>query len=151
MNTQAKITKKEIHSVLRTMDSTQIFRIAKLSGVDVSKSFNVTKFIENYAPTQRIARAAYRLGMCADHKNQMKAVHGRLNQPIRKAVAFAKEQVAKGTHRTSYGKILIEGNSNIYWASPAYGHSDYNKHIAFPNTLRNRKVMQLINAFIANH
>jgi len=49
---------------------------------------------------------------------------------------------------TPYHKTLIEGHRNIYWASPVYGHSDYNKAVAFPNTPDNRRVMHAINGFL---
>ena len=52
---------------------------------------------------------------------------------------------------SSYSKILIEGNTNIYWASPVYLHSDYNKSRAMENTPKNRKIMELVNKMLAKH
>lgn len=49
---------------------------------------------------------------------------------------------------TPYLKILIEGNKHIYWASPTYGHADYNRTIWADNTPANRKRMQLINKML---
>lgn len=46
---------------------------------------------------------------------------------------------------TGYFKILIEGNSNIYLASPIYKHSDYNKSIVMANNEQNRKLMAIVN------
>jgi hypothetical protein len=139
------ITKKRIQAELRTMNPTNIFKIAKMCGVDVSRPVHVMRFVEEYAPTKRIEKAAYGLTLCADHANQLKTVHGRLEQPIMNAMAFMRIQINNGTIHTNYRKVLIEGNRNIYWAHPGYRHSDYNKHIAFPNTERNRRVMNLIN------
>jgi hypothetical protein len=143
-----KLTKKYIQSVLRTMDSTQIFKLAKQYGIDIESRVDIMRFVEKFAPTQKIERDAFRLTLCTSHANQLKTIHGRLNQPIRSAVEFAKRQVNDGSTQTNYGKILIEGNTNIYWAHSGYGHSDYNKHIAFPNTERNRKAMDLINLML---
>ena len=48
----------------------------------------------------------------------------------------------------NYKKILIEGRRHIWWASPAYGHADYNKRIWRDNTAENRAKMQIINAYL---
>lgn len=47
-----------------------------------------------------------------------------------------------------YTKRLIIGHTHIYWASPAYGHSDYNKSIFGDNTPRNRRKAELINSML---
>ena len=49
---------------------------------------------------------------------------------------------------TGYFKILIEGNTGIYYASPAYGHSDYNKSRVFAKTPETLKLLQLFNAVV---
>lgn len=48
----------------------------------------------------------------------------------------------------NYCKVLIEGNTRIYWAHPLYRHQDYNKSVFGLNTPANRKRMQLINAIL---
>ena len=48
-------------------------------------------------------------------------------------------------------KILIDGIEHIYWASPRYGLFDNNKSRAMPNTERNRKIMNLVNIYLAKH
>lgn len=47
-----------------------------------------------------------------------------------------------------YLKILIVGDKHIYWASPAYGHSDYNKSVWRENTPENRRKAEIINKFL---
>nr|UVM82158.1 MAG: hypothetical protein [Bacteriophage sp.] len=44
-----------------------------------------------------------------------------------------------------YTKRLIIGHTHIYWASPYYGHKDYNKSIFSDNTPKNRRKAELIN------
>ena len=51
---------------------------------------------------------------------------------------------SKDNEGTAYQKILIEGNKNIYYASPAYGHADYNKSIFWE---KNEKTVKLIGLF----
>lgn len=48
---------------------------------------------------------------------------------------------------TPYFKTLIEGNTGIYYASPKFGHSDYNKTRVFdktPETLNLMRIFQNI-------
>lgn len=142
------VTKKQIQVELRKQTSTAVFAIANKCGVDVTKRVDVMRFVEENAPTQKIYRSAFRLVLCADHANQLKTVHNRIDMPIADAIRYAKQQINDGSMSTNYGKILLEGNNNIYWASPSYGHSDYNKSVAFKNTDRNRKAMQLINSIL---
>jgi hypothetical protein len=52
------------------------------------------------------------------------------------------------TKGTGYFKVLIEGNTGIYYASPAYGHSDYNKSRVFEKNAETIKLMQLFNSII---
>ena len=52
---------------------------------------------------------------------------------------------AKGTN---YFKVLIEGCTGIYYASPVYGHSDYNKTRVFDATPVNIRIMNLFNKIV---
>lgn len=54
----------------------------------------------------------------------------------------------KNKQSGNYKKILIEGNTHIYWAHPYYQHKDYNKSIWRKNTPENRVKMQIINNFL---
>lgn len=47
---------------------------------------------------------------------------------------------------TAHEKMIIEGGRHLWYASPAYGHRDYNKSVFAENTERNRRKMALINA-----
>lgn len=137
-----KPTKKEIQKVLRTTNTTAIFRIAKMKGVDVSKKINVMKFIEEYAPSKKIRDNSYFIAL---HQNIKHFGIDRRNQVL-KVIEHAKKQLKEP--KTPYTKILIEGNKNIYWASEIYQHSDYNKSIAMTNTQKNRELMKVINKLL---
>lgn len=50
------------------------------------------------------------------------------------------------TAGTSYFKVLIEGNTGIYYASPVYGHSDYNKSRIFTKNAETLKLMEIFNS-----
>ena len=43
---------------------------------------------------------------------------------------------------TNYLKVLIEGNTGIYYASPVFKHRDYNKSRVFEKTTETLKLMQ---------
>jgi hypothetical protein len=49
---------------------------------------------------------------------------------------------------TSYHKVLIMGNTGIYYASPVYGHSDYNKIRVMDANPRNIRIMELFNNIV---
>jgi hypothetical protein len=49
---------------------------------------------------------------------------------------------------TGYFKVLIEGNTGIYYASPVYQHSDYNKSRVFEKNAETLRLMQLFNSII---
>lgn len=61
------------------------------------------------------------------------------------AIDFVERQINDGTINTNYKKVLILGNTNIYFAHPYYQHSDYNKHKALRNTPQNRKLAKELN------
>lgn len=49
---------------------------------------------------------------------------------------------------TGYFKTLIEGNTGIYYASPVFGHRDYNKSRVFDKNAQTLKLMQLFNSIV---
>jgi hypothetical protein len=65
-------------------------------------------------------------------------------ETVRRLLNWSKECAG-----TPYFKILIEGNTGIYYASPYYGHSDYNKHRVFDKNEQTLKIMKLFNAIVS--
>lgn len=59
--------------------------------------------------------------------------------------------IEKNRNAVSYQKVLFVGNKHIYWASPAYGHMDYNKSIFADNTPANRRKAEIINRMISKN
>ena len=141
------ITKKQIQKVLKTFHRTQIFNIAKKCGVDVSKRHLVLEFVQSNAPTLKIYKSAYSIAYFSHKKNRDFYFGETGNEtPIIRAIRHALYEKKQGS--SNYSKKLIIGNKNIYWASPCYGHADYNKSIAFENTEKNRRVASLINRYL---
>jgi len=57
-------------------------------------------------------------------------------------------EMSKNTIGTSYFKTLIEGNTGIYYASPVYGHRDYNKSRIFDKNEKTLRLMELFNKIV---
>lgn len=145
-----KISKKKIQTILRTLNLTLIHKMVHDCGLDANKHHEVMGFIRMYAPSEKVYSKAYSLsyGRAFNKQIQGGQINHSVNLPIKDALNFAKTQVNEGF--SNYTKILQIGNRNIYWVSPIYGHSDYNKSIAMPNNPKNRRVAILINQYMIN-
>lgn len=135
--------KSEIQKILKSKNRTDIFKLVKKLGVEPTKD-NVYDFIKDNFKSNTSFRTAYLIAYSKklipyNPKNNFR-------QPIFEAIQYAKYQKLQGF--SQYAKILFIGNDNIYWCSPSYGHSDYNKSRAFKNTDKNRKLAKLINKFL---
>ena len=139
------ITKKQIKTELRTLNPTKIFRIAKLAGVDVSNRANMYKFIIDNAPTNKVFQSAFSLSYGANYAKKC-VFEKNTTSKISKVIRYAMQQKRAGY--SPYSKILVVGDTNIYWCSPIYLHRDYNKSIAFENTEKNRKLALTINKYL---
>lgn len=154
MKTSAKrITKKAIKETLRTLDTTKIFRIAKLAGVNVANRSELFDWIKSNAPTQKIESEAYHLSYNAGFERERFLANVDAKNPIYnnnwrvlEAVEYAKYQKNRGFD--NYSKVLIIGDTFIYWASPIFKHKDYNKSTAFKNTAENRAKAEKINKYL---
>ena len=71
------ITRKEIKSVLRTLNRTAIFKAAKQRGVNVNDKRNVLQFIQDYAPSQKVKRKAWDIINEMERELGFKVVHRR--------------------------------------------------------------------------
>ena len=136
------MNKKEIQTVLRTLNRTAIFKAAKQHGVNVNDKWAVLQFIKDHAPSLRVKTKALDIAFCHEKHDYSRCTPNTIQSEFN----YAKLQKAAG--RSPYSKMLIIGHNNIYWASPEYGHADYNKSIALPNTERNRRAAALINHYL---
>lgn len=131
------ITKKHIEAVLRTMNPTQIFRLYHMIyGGKVEKS-KVYGFIKENAPTNKVADAAYHLAFLSkevdmarmeiENLNGFSYAHDNTKHIV---MQHFREELRRGFDE--YSKRPIMGHTYLYWASPFYGHDDYNKSRALP-------------------
>lgn len=131
------ITKKHIEAVLRTGDSTQIFRLYHIIyGGNVEKS-KVYDFIKSFAPTNKVADSAYVLAYIGKEVDMARMEIENLNgysyeRDNAKHIVMQhfREELRRGFDEHS--KRPVMGHTYLYWASPFYGHDDYNKSRALP-------------------
>lgn len=126
---------------LKSASKTEIFTfVAKKFGNENIKQ-KVYDFLKNHSVYGN--KIAYKTAYVSDKQ----IISNFIDAPIARVVAFAKQQ--KKETKSSYSKVLILGNTNIYWASEIFRHSDYNKSIAMSLNEKNIKIMHLINSFLS--
>lgn len=128
------ISKKAIGNVLRTMDATKIYNLYRQVTGEKPDHNKVWRFIEEYAPTKRIKKRAYWFCMGIRNKHEMERIkvddynfhNGRRNVFQRAYIVdYLKKQCLNP--ESNYAKRPMLGFTGLYFCSPAYGHSDYNK------------------------
>lgn len=74
----------------------------------------------------------------------------KLDQSIKSNTQIVRELITESlrTKNTNYFKVIIEGNTSLYYASPIYGHGDYNKSRLFEKNEKTLKLMDLFNSII---
>lgn len=132
------ITKKHVAQVLRTQDSTKIYRLVHILYGGKVTSNAVYKFIEEYAPSNRVRNNAYSIAYNSKHRDQRIRIeeecirrHGMFRGDIKtEIVKFLKKQCQDPG--SNYAKRPMYGHTHLYFCSPVYGHRDYNKWSAIP-------------------
>lgn len=146
-----KTTKKYITSEIKSFDVTRICKVYKQVHGEVptvtfevnGKSFKrldyikVYKWSAEYVNSARADRRLYGLLSNAPHYFKVPScdngfVYGNDIEPLRKQyiVDYLKEQCKNPTSK--YAKKPMLGHTHLYFCSPVYGHSDYNKWRALP-------------------
>lgn len=144
-----KASYNKIHNLLKsyikTKDFTTLCRELKSLGIvkrtDIYDVFKL-HYTSRYLISKKIS--AYRLCFDVLKTDLDKKEHNSFNYIPMNFLECMKRNKNAGT----YKKILILGNKHIYWASPIFGHADYNKSIWRENTPENREKMNIINRFL---
>lgn len=132
------ITKKEIERILRTEDSTQIYKLfARIVGW-VPDRRAVYEFVCNHAPSNRVYRNAFAITYPQKHTLERLEIekaciirHGFYKGAQRHNVAEMLRREIKEPD-SPYAKRPMLGKTNLYFCSPIYGHDDYNKRRMMP-------------------
>ena len=131
-----RISKKHIVQVLRSMNTTEIFRLyhqiygGKVTANDVYTF--IDEFITAYRTYRKICTAVFNslhhykpIDAPQVHDQSRKALDFSEKNAKHFAVQALREEIARGFD--GYTKRPIMGMTHLYFASPVYGHSDYNK------------------------
>ncbi len=131
------ISKKEIVSTLRTLDSTKIFALYHRIYGQVDRT-GIYNFIHEYAPSRRVYFNAYKLAHSHKHANRRNDIvtecvkrHGFYRGNLRQQTVEALKRECQDVN-SNYAKRPMMGNTWLYFCSPVYGHSDYNKRRMIP-------------------
>jgi len=119
------------------------------------KQIEQVKKIKSYTSINFHGNKKKQGDLCVDDIKNI--VHKKTLRELSKNKSSKKTEIQKvrellklslNSRNTNYFKVLIEGNCNIYYAHPNYGHNDYNKSIVFEKNPKNLKLMKLFNNII---
>lgn len=136
--TKKRITVKQIKSVLRGMNPTEVFRLYfQIYGGKVER-MAVMKFIEKYAPSQKVSKNAYYIAYAKNTNKPIPTDQSRKSFAWKEAnakhlaIEALKEHTEIWRTNPAYAKRPMMGNTHLWFCSPIYGFSDYNKWRAMP-------------------
>lgn len=135
-----KFTKKYIQSVIRTEDRTKIYRLYVLmNGNENAKDkymfrYSVALFIAEYAPTKKIARRSNKIAVPTypSWKSDLYINRNKFERENPKHIAMDYLRFQMSLPFDSHTKLPLMGKTHLYFASPYYGHKDYNKSQFLP-------------------
>ena len=84
---------------------------------------------------------------------EKKSLRKLLNYPARpkSEVSILRELITRSESsiNTNYFKVLIEGETGIYFAHPVHQHSDYNKSRVFEKNEKTLRLMDMFNSYFS--
>ena len=123
-----QFTKKFIQSVLKTGNRTRIWHLYfKVTGERPTRSA-VYNFVRNNAPTIKVSKKAFDIAYWGinRHHNNGKGGYDYYRVNVRHiTMNTLRDEIARGVD--NYTKRPIMGKTHLYFASPLFGHEDYNK------------------------
>lgn len=136
--TKKRITVKKIQSVLRSMEPTEIFRLyVQIYGGKVDR-LSVMRFIQKYAPSQKVSELAYYIAFVKNTNKPIPTDQAKKSFAWKKAnekhlaIEALKEHIEIWRTNPAYAKRPLMDNNYLWFCSPVYGISDYNKWRAMP-------------------
>lgn len=133
-----RITVKKIQSILRGMNPTEIFRLySQIYGGKVER-MAVLEFIKKYAPSQKVSKNAYYIAFAKNTnkpvstEQTLKSLAWQAANAKHIATEALKENIEIWRTNPAYAKRPMMGNTHLWFCSPVYGFSDYNRWRAMP-------------------
>ena len=142
-----KSEKQAIQNYIATRNFTAFCRDMKSMGI-VTRS-EIYAIIEKYYTNKYLRRFGLSCYKIAYENLKGDLVPTGTNpEPLNSVCYNFCQEMKANKNAGSYKKILVEGGKHIWWASPVYLHSDYNKSIFGDNNEENRRRMEIINAYL---
>ena len=131
--TKKKITVKKIQSVMRGMNPTEIFRLyVQIYGGKVER-MAVVRFIQKYAPSKRVYKNAYNIAFTRNANKPISTDQSRKSHDWKIAngkhltIEALKKNIEIWKTDPHYAKRPIMCIAHLWFCSPVYRFSDYNK------------------------
>lgn len=157
-----KFTKKAFNKALKENNITEIWHLCALNLGRRPEQNDVYNLIKSYAKTCRDAKKAYLFAYASTNKKKRERED--LEQWFKKGAmkqydnAYYKTEALSMLRQlitepiSTYSKAPIMGYTRLYFASPQYGHKDYNKHRTVTikgNEEFCKKIMDISKKFLA--
>lgn len=125
---------------MKNANQKQIEQIKKITAFDNTSFHGNTRKIGSLSITEYkdiVSKRYTRLQMKNAHNAETNV------QLIKNLISWSRECMG-----TSYFKTIIEGNTGYYYASPLYGHLDYNKTRLFDITEETTKLVNIFKKLV---
>ena len=132
-----KFTVKAFRAALKANDQTLVWKLAARSIRHTPDRKDVYELIKKHSNTIRDSKKAYSMAYKSQRKQRFEAAelmawykrgaYGQYGDSHYRTVAIAMLRRLASENVSSYTKVPMLGHTRLYFCSPSYGHSDYNK------------------------
>ena len=157
-----KFTKKAFNKALKNDNITEVWRLCALNLGRRPEKKEVYNLIKSYASTCRGAKKAYLFAYASTNMRKReiedleqcskKGTFKHYNDAYYRTEALIMLRQLLTEPISAYSKAPIMGYTRLYFASPWYGHKDYNKHRTVTikgNEEFCKKIMDISQKFLA--
>lgn len=132
-----KFTVKAFRAALKANDQTLVWKLAARSLRHTPDRKDVYELIKKHSNTIRDSKKAYSMAYESQRKQRIQAAetlawhkrgaYGQYGDRHYRIDALAMLRRLASENVSSYTKVPMLGHTRLYFCSPSYGHSDYNK------------------------
>lgn len=157
-----KFTKKAFRAALKANDQTEVWHLTAIKLGRTPTKKEVCELIEEVADTVRDNRKAFAMAYDSQRKQRVLAAetmawykrgaYGQYGDAHYRSEALIMLRRLLTEKHGNYTKVPILGHTRLYFASPVYGHSDYNKVRTCAiegNEIFCNKIIEIGNRFMA--
>lgn len=123
---KTQVSKTEIRKAIAEKNVESLYKFAKARNISVNDLINNSKAARSLKSEARwaveLAKHSNRRCLAERDRNLSAPSLFELKHNV---IAFLKDQISKPI--SNYSKAAMRGNTHLYFCSPVYGHSDYNK------------------------